>query len=808
MKSTRNSNLVARCSVIAVRGTLAALTTMPMAIYAAEMSDEVRDLVQPSSSLQVGVMGINRDSYKFGEYNGLEEKGATPNLSFDLRGGAYGPDATSAMRYRIKGTDLGLETRNLSAEFGSQGTFRLKFGYDELRHNIYDSYKSLWNGAGSTTQTLPAGYPAPGARTTSTGLANWNNIQAPNLNAVTTGGGPGYLIPALMRDVDISNKRKKSDLGFGYIFNNQWSFSSSIRHEDKDGTKLTGVAMGGFKGALLPEPISYSTDIFDASVRYVTDKGRLSLAYTGSQFRNGVGGWTAQQPFVNNSTLNNTVMMSGAPDNEMHQLTLSGAYNFTKTTKLVATGSYVRMTQNDQFNYQLGNGWNVNNGATSANAKEIGTKFFTKLTSRLMDDLALTAAYRYDDRDNKTPVGNYLVTQYDSPAIASASASNNNVVNVPLNRRQQTFSLDLDYTLGRGQTISGGYEWQEIKRTADTAVDPNSHEIQNAWLSDKSKENTLRVDYSNSMLENLTARVGYAYSERRADNYEEPALNPLTASSNAGLYGELPGFKQFYLADRNRDKVRTSLSYQPTDQWSFQAGVDYNNDDFPSEFGVTQMRSWVTNIEATFAASDKLSFSAFTSYEDMKNVQNSLSMAVARGAAPVVVAHTACTPYNGSVPAGAIPADYYTDPCRAWSETQQDKIWTLGLGFKSNGMLGGKLGVNGDLSYTHAKTPITFSGGTYYSNGLSGGANSNLFVAAQDMPESVSKRIDLRLTGTYTVDKQQSVRVNYLYSRLRSNDAQYDAYNVTSVQAFIGPGITSPNYSVQGLGIAYVYTFH
>jgi len=778
-----------------------------MATYAAEMSDEVRDLVQPSSSLEVGVMGINRDSYKFGEYNGLEEKGATPNLNFDLRGGAFGPDATSAMRYRIQGTDLGLETRNLSAEFESQGTFRLKFGYDELRHNIYDSYKSLWDGAGSTTQTLPAGYPAPGARTTSTGLANWNNIQAPNLNAVTTGGGPGYLIPALMRDVDISTKRKKSDLGFGYIFNNQWSFSSSIRHEDKDGTKLTGVAMGGFKGALLPEPISYSTDIFDASLRYVTDKGRLSLAYTGSQFRNGIGGWTAQQPFVNNSTINNIVMMSGAPDNEMHQLTLSGAYNFSKATKLVANGAYARMTQNDQFNYLLGSGWNVNNGATSANAKEIETKFFAKLTSRLKDDLALTAAYRYGDRDNKTPVGNYRVTQYDSPLPASASATNNNVVNVPLNRRQQTLSLDLDYTLGRGQTISGGYEWQEIKRTADTAVDPTSHEIQNAWLSDKSTENIFKIDYRNSMMENLSGSIGYARSERRAKNYEEPELNSLTASANRGLYQELPGFKQFFLADRNRDKVRTSLNYQANDQWGFQAGVDYNNDDFPSEFGATQMKSWVTNLEATFAVSEKLSLNAFTSYEDMKNVQNSVSMAVVRGANPVVVPHTACTSYPNN-PSTLIPADYYTDPCRNWSETQADKVWTLGLGFKSGGMLGGKLSMNGDVTYTHAKTPITFSGGTYYNNGLSGAAGLNTYIAAQDMPESVSKRVDVHLSGVYTVDKSQAVRVSYLYSHLTSNDAQYDAFDATSVQAFIGPAMTSPNYSVQGIGISYIYTFH
>lgn len=815
MKTTRNSKLAARASVIAVRGALAALAVVPVA-YAADSSDEVRDLITPTSSLEVGAQYINRDSYKFGEYNGLEQKGVNANLNFDLRGGAFGPDATDATRYRLSATDLGLETRNVAAEFGKQGTFRLKFDYDELRRNYSDSYKTLWQGAGSTTLSLPAGYPAAAGRLSSAAsnaarLADWNNIQAPNLNTTAAGAGlgPGYVIPALIQDVDISTKRKKADLGFSYIFSPEWSFNTSARHEQKEGTKLTGATFGGFRGALLPEPISNSTDIFEASLRFVTDKARLSLAYTGSKFTNDIGGWTAQNPFANNVVINNQVMMSGAPSNEMHHLSLAGAYNFTPLTKLAVSSSYARMTQDAQFNYQQGTGWNVNNGATSANAKEIETKFFAKLTTRPMPDLFVTTAYKYDDRDNQTPTGNYLVTQYDSPALPSLSAINNNVTNVPLNRRQQTFSLDGDYTLGRGQTISGGYEYQEIKRTADAAISPASHEVQNPWLSEKSTENTLKIDYRNSMVENLSGSIGYARSERRAKNYEFPEVNPVGSSANVGLYQELPGFRQFFLADRNRDKVRSTLNYQATDQLSFQGGADYNNDRFPSSYGTQEVRSWVLNFDTTFAASEKLSFNAFVTYEDMKNKQQSLAMAVERTAgAPTVVAHAAgCVPYPNN-PSSLIPADYYTDPCRNWSETQSDKIWTLGLGFKSGGLLGGKFNMQGDMTYTWAKTPIGFSGGTYYSNGLTGAAGLNTYILAQDMPDSDSKRLDFRWSGTYTVDKSQAVRVNYLYSRLRSNDAQYDSFGVTSVQAFIGPGMTSPNYSVQGIGISYIYTFH
>ena len=71
------------------------------------------------------------------------------------------PDNTGMFRWRIKGIDLGLETRSLSAEVGVAGKFQINFGYDELRRNRSDSYQTPYNGAGTNTLTLPATWLVP-----------------------------------------------------------------------------------------------------------------------------------------------------------------------------------------------------------------------------------------------------------------------------------------------------------------------------------------------------------------------------------------------------------------------------------------------------------------------------------------------------------------------------------------------------------------------------------------------------------------------------------------------------------------------
>ena len=783
-----------RALAAAVQAAFAACL-VPVALAADEEGAALR------SGVEVGALHVDKDSAKFGEFNGLEKKGTYAVGSFWL----YGPEDASAFRWRIFGADLGLDTRSVQGEVGAQGNWRVTAGYDGVPRAYSDTYRTFWRGLGSTALTLPAGYPAASTRlsvTNSAGgiLANWNNIQSPNGTATSTGGGPAQVIPANMEAFDVGTKRERTNIGVSKILAPGWDLAASLKHEDKDGTKLTGVNIGRFSGvsALLPEPINSSTDQFEAMLNYAGARMHFSFGYNGSIYKNDTNVWTVENAGANNAVLGNLAHLVGAPDNQMHQLLFNGGYRFTDTTRLTLAGSVARLTSNESFlDIPAGATWVY--PETSAHAKVVNTFFQAKLLSRPMRDLGVNATYKYEDRDNRTPIVDFLVTP-DTPGASTLFS------NEPIDRRVQTFNLDADYRLARGQSVKAGYEFVEIKRTTKAEESP--------FRSDRNRENTLRVGYTNALGEALSGRVSYAYSQRRLDEYEEG--NPQPTSPPAPFPAADPllgGFEQFFLADRDRHKLRSALQFQASEAVQLTAGVDFNRDRYPNlTYGMKDSESWALNLEGAFAAGENLSFNAFYTYESMRMRLDSL--AISRGlTTTTLVPHVSgqpCAAYTNV--ANTLPADYFSDSCRQWSEEQKDNIHTLGAGVRYRGLMSGRLELVGEVAYSKAKTPISVSGGTYYGNGVPSSPTGNVWVAAQSFPDITSQMTDLRLKALYALDKASAIRIQYQYRRLKSSDWAYDSYiqsalGVLAVQNYVGPAITSPNYDVNVIGISYIYRF-
>ena len=779
----------------------AALAALPLTAWSAD-GDDARDaLTKPVNTIEAGGLMVTSESAKFGEYNGLDKKGGYFIGNIELFGGRD----DSAYRWRLFGFDLGLDTRTLGIEAGSQGSWRVTAGYEEVPHRYSDTYKTLWNGAGGTSLTLPAGYPAASTRlavtNTSGGiLANWNNLQAPNATATSTGGGPGSIIPGLMQQVDIGTERKRTNVGVATVLGKGWEFSGGVRHEEKEGIKLTGSNMGRFSGisALMPEPIHSNTNLFDARLSYVGERMQLVAGYLGSIYNNDIKLWTVENAGANNVVMNNVSRFQSYPDNQMHQLNLQGAYVFSPLTKLVVTGSYSRMTQNDNFiDNPAGSTWTV--PVNSVNAKVIQSFLSARLTSRPMKGVTVNASYKFEDRDNRTPVYTFLTTAGDVPG-ASTQFSNE-----PLNRRLSQVNLDGEYQLRRGEAVRAEYEYQEIKRTADSEESP--------FRADRTTENTVRFAYRKTLDDNLTGRVSYAYSRRRVSDYEQGDPRPTSpAAPLPAADPALTGFEQFFLADRNRDKLRSQLNWQASDQVTVQGTLDYNRDKYQPQFGLKEARSWVATVDAGYTPTENLAFTLFYSYEDTRTRMESL--AIARGlTTTTLVQHVSgppCASYTNA--ANTLPADYATDPCRMWAETQDDRVHTLGLNGRYKGLLGGRLVLTGQLTFAKATTPIGVTGGTYYSNGVPNSPTANFFIPAASFPDIVYTRTDLRLQAGYAIDKASSVRFIYWYGRLKADDWAYDAYTnsalgVLAIPTYLGPGMTAPNYTVSVVGASYTYRF-
>ena len=103
-----------------------------------------------SGTVDVGLGYVSDDSYKFGEYNGLNQQGGffVGNASVRSRG-------EDAAYWNIDASDLGLDNRSVSVEGGKQGKYEMFFKYKELPHFISDSVVTPFGGTGGTSLTLP-----------------------------------------------------------------------------------------------------------------------------------------------------------------------------------------------------------------------------------------------------------------------------------------------------------------------------------------------------------------------------------------------------------------------------------------------------------------------------------------------------------------------------------------------------------------------------------------------------------------------------------------------------------------------------
>lgn len=785
---------ILRPSVMAVHGALIAMALMPAA-YAADAGsqDSAANLTKQQSVFEVGVGNVSRDSFKYGEFNGLNKEGPYAIGNFDLRGGsAY--DSGGTQRWRVQGTDLGLDTRSLSVDYGNQGTFRLNFGYDEWLRNRSDTYQTPYNGAGTNNLTLPAAWVKPtvpqlnanlnfrGLDPTA-GSGSYINaagvLTAPTAAQLAAGNAMRAADLPAFHNVNLFTKRQRYDGGLSFNIDRQWTVDASYRHEHKDGMKPMGTVSSQVRefSATIPDLIDQDTDQFNASVNYKGDKGFMQVAYYGSLFRNGVSSMTWQD--VNN--LANSATMSSAPSNQFHQLGVTGGYDFSTTTRLVMNGSYARNTQNDSYQGagQLGMfpaGYTLPAG--SLNGEVITKSFNMKLTARPAQKLNVAAAYKYDDRDNKTPVNVYQFYDANEGANATVNpftglpgANLNFYNNRAYSKKINQFNLDANYAVKQGHTLSAGYEYQKIDRHCN-----------GSWIdcadANTTKEDTWKAEWRAQVRDDLTGRINYAYSQRRVDFYNENSFLSLTPMANViptfgagagattsaygyllqtGLTGfgpfapyaanvgnanifspgnnilpqalyasrnninELIGMRRFNMADRNRDKLRTALNWDATERLSFQGGVDFNQDQYSnSVYGLQSARGWALNLDGTFTAADDLTFNVFYTHED----QRSKTAGDAYGtnnnglAGNSFVGQAGNTLVSGGCfgTRAAQNQNAKVDPCLNWGTDMHDQADTLGLQFTKKGLMAGRLALNGNVIYTRATTDNSVSGGSYVNN--------------------------------------------------------------------------------------------
>ena len=297
-------------------------------------------MFSPGSQVELGVGDVSNGSYKFGGYGGdMQDAGTFPigNVRINAR------DRDGPGYLELNGRNLGLGGfRDLGIKTGDQGNYGLTFGYSELSKLYSDTFQSPYTGMGTSVLTRPSvwTYNIVPTGTTVITTANMNNLAAN------------------MKQFNVETKRTASAFGLTKQLSKGWDVAVNLKHEIKDGTKLTGAPMqigtGGSRGVLLvPEPINYTTDMIDTMARYAGEKTHMQVGYQFSQFKNPNKSLVFDNLFYNGASTVGGNALTGqigeAPDNNFHQVNASGGYNVSEATRVMGTLSLGRTTQNEAF---------------------------------------------------------------------------------------------------------------------------------------------------------------------------------------------------------------------------------------------------------------------------------------------------------------------------------------------------------------------------------------------------------------------------------------------------------------------------
>src|SRR4029077_10937156 len=148
-----------------------------------------------------------------------------------------------------------------------------------------------------------------------TGVAG---IGTPNVTVPATPSAPGT--------AELSTQRERLDLAAEKFFMGNWDVQLSFRNEEKNGARIfaRGSTVPAFE--FTPEPIDSVTRLVEAKLNYTTSALQLSGGYYGSSYNTNqstglsISGVTAG--------LASFTPIALPPDNQAHQLYLTGGYNF------------------------------------------------------------------------------------------------------------------------------------------------------------------------------------------------------------------------------------------------------------------------------------------------------------------------------------------------------------------------------------------------------------------------------------------------------------------------------------------------
>lgn len=556
---------------------IATITALCAAFGLAELAgaaegDDMTQLTKPESTVSFGVGAADNNGARFGQYTGMHKSGSYGLFDADI---IKRDDATGTW-FKFTGRNLGLDNRELRLEHNRQGDWGYYLDFSQMPRYEPFTVNTAVTGIGSANLVIPV---------------------------VPTAGAPTQL----------KTQRDAIGLGFSKWLAHGFDVQVRFRNEEKDGARVFARGTTGGAGLFefAPEPIHSTTRQFEATLGYTGERLQLSGGYYGTSYDNKSTALNFTGGVAGLSTFNPIGL---PPDNQSHQLHLSGGYNFTSTTRGTFKAAYTRATQNDTFitgaNVPLAPGIGGGlNGRIDTILLQAG------VTARPMPKLSLLANLRYEDLDDQTPV-----LLYNTLAVGT---STHNGQNEPRSIKRTSGKLEASYALPMSLRLTGGIDYEQKDRSASL--------VRIVSQRDRTDETSYRVELRRAMSEAINGALAYVHSERGGSDFSTTLLNNGAIGSNL--------IAPIHLADRKRDKLRLSVNWAPTEPLSLQFVLEDARDIYSARgalggigMGLQKGQARNYSVDAAYTLSETWQATAWVSRND-----NSIDQTTAAGASAAAI---------------------------------------------------------------------------------------------------------------------------------------------------------------------------
>jgi MtrB/PioB family decaheme-associated outer membrane protein len=700
--------------------------------------------------LEWGLGWLDGDGFRYGGLAGITRHDSYGVLGADVCS-PRGIAQTRPIYWVLRADHLGLDSRSAAVVIGRQGLFRLDARQQRLPGQR-DRGMTPVLGVGSDFLRLPA---------------DW--VAAP------TTAGMRSLLPNL-GEVRLGTDRRRSALGLAARLPEPWLLETRLSEDRLSGLRpfagVIGNNGGNARAILLPAPVEQRSQRFDVALLYAGRTRQFRLGYHLALFDNQQGrlrwtspyaevpGWagSAAQP-------NGIGQAQPAPDNQFHQLSVALTQALRPQTRFSADLALGRLRQNERFLPYSIDPLLLASAQSGLPRPSLDGRIDTtllnlRLISRPASGWQWQASYRYDDRDNRTAMAEWLYISADSQVQNSAENSNRRRFNLPYSLRTQRLGVEASRRLSGGWRLQLGAAHRRDQR--DFAARR------------RTDESSLNLRLGGELSARLSGGMRLAVSDRNGDNYigNRPFLSTYSSgytSSVAGQFENLPGLRSFPLADRRRSQAHLFLQWLPAEGWSFGAHGSFGDDDYHrSELGLTGAGLSDLQLEAAYASADWTAH-AFASREWLSFDQNGRA-------------------FQG----GANRLAQSQDPARNWRALHRDRVDSAGLGL-DRAFAAGRYHLGIDYSWSLARGDVrVFTGPA---------------LSSAPLPPTAARLHRLQLDGRWRLREALDLRLALEHERFASRDWAYDGLGPSGLANVILLGENSPDYRASAVSLSLLYRF-